>query len=690
MWLWDEGSDVTDSAGWYDIFPLSPDTYTVVAYAPGYYEATWVQWLSVTGGEATSFNPWLDDTAKPPLVQLVPTADYVYGYYWHDDYWHGEADIDPDSVRLLIDGQDCTAYATYCTDEEILLEPSDDLPDLDVPHQVTLIVSDLEGDTQQVSMSSQAIDPCQRDPSRPCGTTVSYYLYRDGDVRVDIYNVDDQDNWQLYNQIDLGHQSRGSHSVDWDGTDFDLCPVPEGWYCIELWYYDHMASPAGEFIGSVWPDPSTYLPLGEGFLDANGQYQANQLLAASGNGKGRKYRVWSPTRGKLQVKILSDHGLWAALRYEDKKVEKIADQATLSPGSWGLLEVLPTHPAQLEARGRYYYVSVYNPTGQEAHFSIYAQFFQQGQAPQPRQTWNGWYWPSAPSPVGPAPHMYDVAGSATPLAKYDLVYGTDTATWELNNHGGSQDWEGHCRGWSLAAMLLGCWPPSGGVTKDGVPFTQGEIGGLYTQLYDGYPIDAHGDANYAKPPGYDWLGYGSWPPGTYEADQFCKPLYDTLYFALSVSTPPRAVFMDLTRNPGQVWNFPVFAYASELSHLVGDSSQRQHVRIDTTVTYALDTSYPPDDWSSSTASFGYKLWLDVTPPADRSPVMVDPDHRPEWVDSSLGGGKYTPAGMCWPDDMKWSSPFVYDPNDPYEKWRHYNPDVLRQRVLLIWPPEPGP
>jgi len=529
----------------------------------------------------------------------------------------------------------------------------------------------VHGNSQQMSLSSHLIDPGYLDPGsgRPEGTTVSYRLYKDGQVQMRIYNASDA---CLYRTINVGYQSMGFQSYQWDGLDDYGYPVPQGMYCIEVWY---VVGNTYEFIGSVWPDPETYLPLGV----ANG---LSGSLTASGNGRERQYRVWSPTDGKLQIKVSGPSGAMVYLRDTAKKTFQVLRSTALTgPGNWCLIDYTPTEP-----RGRYYYVWVAS-NGHSGTYSVRAQFYQSGDAAV--TPWNSWYWPTG-STEGDPPHLYDTGGSATPLKKLDSAYGGDckSRNWEATNAGSGPYWWGHCWGWTIASVLTGGTPPDG-QTKNGQTFSRLELKGLLCQLFDGKQPKYHNgegnDTYFFRP--------GSQTPdqSEYYAGLACKPLHELLYYALRRNG--KAVHMNATHVAGSVWNHPVYRYVCEMTHPSTSPAERQRVKCHTQITMGADCYvdiaghyHPPSDSAFKTEWFDYEIWFWKDPKSQPSVVMPISLQPHAWLDSSLKNKQgfpthgYTPESMSWPTGMAWGT------NNPNPG--AYNPHVSKARVYGIWTP-PG-
>jgi hypothetical protein len=126
-----------------------------------------------------------------------------------------------------------------------------------------------------------------------------------------------------------------------------------------------------------------------------------------------------------------------------------------------------------ENKHGWYYVKITN-RNQTAISSTFVQEGEAGTTP-----WNGWYWPKLDTVN---PNLYDKTGLYTPLKDYDSVYTTTERTTEKTNYSGGSSWEGHCWGWSLAAIAKA--QPAATI-KNGVSFNKDEMEGLYTELAEG-------------------------------------------------------------------------------------------------------------------------------------------------------------------------------------------------------------
>lgn len=486
---------------------------------------------------------------------------------------------------------------------------------------------------------------------------MSFGLYRDGYVGLLIYNVDDG---YLYRAIDLDYQYSGWQSCYWDGTDDWGYPVPQGMYCMQVVYYD---TDPYEYIGSLWPDPNTYLPLGQAYTKS-GSVSGSSL---------KEYRIWSPTDGKLQVKVSGTSGLVVRLGDASGKSGRVLGQTTLTgPGNWRCIE-----KTQTDRGGRYYYVTVRG----SGTYQIYAQFFQQGTAdPKP---WNGWWWPTSGLTTDAHysdPHMWSSGGGYRPLWKYDQEFGTTSRQWEQTNQSLTNGWElpgaGHCWGWTMASLLHR--EPVTVTTSNNVTFNQDEAKGLVSQLYDEFGI--YGNTTW---PGLDG-GYN--PPiiaTTVDADPWCKRFYDVLYFGLRQAQHGLHSDMANSQTDMTPWNYPVYQYTSEFVHVPNETSaERQHLRLHTTVTRAVNSSCPPPSKTASNGhvdeEFTYELWLRAVQPANVSPVFPWDVHHYNWISSSTD---VVPRSMRWLTGMNWSNPST-SPAGSYND--NMDPNV-KTRVFSIAP-----
>lgn len=119
-----------------------------------------------------------------------------------------------------------------------------------------------------------------------------------------------------------------------------------------------------------------------------------------------------------------------------------------------------------------------------------------------------------------------------------------------------------------------------------------------------------------------------------------------------------------------------YLYVSEVVHVPGDTAgERQHVRLHTTVTRAINSPFPPSSSGTITEDFTYELWLRRIQPANDSPVFPWDQHHYNWVSSSIG---VVPRCMRWITGMDWQ--------DPSTTPGSYNSYVTKTRVDAIAPP----
>lgn len=208
-----------------------------------------------------------------------------------------------------------------------------------------------------------------------------------------------------------------------------------------------------------------------------------------------------------------------------------------------------------------------------------------------RWPWSGYWWPQHDAA---GPNLYEFGG---PLNKYDwYVYNTrgynpDARGWEYQNHQVTDrqyDWAGHCNAWSAASMMVAD-PPASGVQRGGVYFTQDDLEGLVTEVWDD--------------PSFTWLaGTRSETDAVGSAEyQDMDPAWMDYLLRYYVGQYRYPFIMD-TSAGSQVWNFPVFAYQRN-TQSYSDGSLGVH----TTVWFS-DASAGAATTQYFARSYDYQLW----------------------------------------------------------------------------------
>lgn len=272
-----------------------------------------------------------------------------------------------------------------------------------------------------------------------------------------------------------------------------------------------------------------------------------------------------------------------------------------------LPEIRPGVFSVPEGQHGWYYVQALSDTTT----SITSTFTQEGRAAT--LPWNGWYWPFLD---GTFPNLYDETGPHTPLAKYDRVYGTterqsEAAYVDPSTHrwmrSDAKEWEGHCWGWSLAAVARS---QPAATTKTGFTFDQDEMEGLYTELAEGATCgwtwrvgtpNVQGSPATEIPAGppTDLLGEpaDAWPGKFHNAlEQYLR----------QQKKPMNGNLRDQSgADPSQVWNHDVYAYKSTMSEAAGGNERI--VTIETTITSNVDVGSMPADSDTREDTYWYVI-----------------------------------------------------------------------------------
>jgi alpha-tubulin suppressor-like RCC1 family protein len=240
--------------------------------------------------------------------------------------------------------------------------------------------------------------------------------------------------------------------------------------------------------------------------------------------------------------------------------------------------VLCNYQVPVDKQG-WYYVKIQDTESK----SIWGGFVQRGAAAA--TPWNGWYWPSLDTQN---PNLYDDTGSYTPLKDYDTVYATSERTAEKNAFNGGASWEGHCWGWSLAAVAT---PQPGAIVKSGVDFNQDEMEGLYTELADGATSGwtwRVGSPTNQIPEGPPTVATGeavdAWP------GKFQNALYE---YIGRQRVPMNGNLRNSSGiNANEIWNHDIYKYESTL--IEAEGGDEKVVVVTTVITSNADTSSVPN------------------------------------------------------------------------------------------------
>lgn len=241
--------------------------------------------------------------------------------------------------------------------------------------------------------------------------------------------------------------------------------------------------------------------------------------------------------------------------------------------------------------------------------------------------WSGHWWPTQD---GNNPNLFDAGG---PLQLYDQYvqatrgYNPGAQAWEAQNHSTddpSLDWAGHCHAWAAASILTGV-APAGGVTRNGVHFTQDQLEGLVAAVYY--------NPTYETLPG--GVRSNTDDPNAAEfKDMNPAWMHYLLEYYLSKNNYP---FIMDTAAGAQVWNFPVFAYQSQQ-----ERNQDGSVDVNTRVWFS-DAAAGEANTRYFFKDYTYRLWEAGNGQMDGAWTGQSVNEHPDfaWVPTGKaeGGGK---------------------------------------------------
>lgn len=189
----------------------------------------------------------------------------------------------------------------------------------------------------------------------------------------------------------------------------------------------------------------------------------------------------------------------------------------------------------------------------------------------------------------------------SPFARYDSYVESRTGrnpgalAWEgnpRNTHYGPQceDWEGHCNGWSAAAMLEP--EPRERKTRNGIVFETSDQKALLTEQYMNTYCMFYGKRN--------WGNNGDDPSDIYP-DEFHRLLLEYLQGNKS------PMIFDISYDR-QVWNFPCYRFESSWAPAFFDKNK---LKVKTTC-YFADDGVKPDFLGTKwfTITYNYNLFVD--------------------------------------------------------------------------------
>ncbi|RIK43187.1 MAG: hypothetical protein DCC58_09960 [Chloroflexi bacterium] len=158
--------------------------------------------------------------------------------------------------------------------------------------------------------------------------------------------------------------------------------------------------------------------------------------------------------------------------------------------------------------------------------------------------WSGWYWPLPPSST--LPNLYDPGGA---MEKYDAYvqktrgYNPRATQWELDHHSQGASWSGHCHAWAAAAIME---PEPQRQTIEGITFTQDQVEGLLTEMYNA--------------PAYKY--WGTQCDDCNKNGEIFKDVTPAEFDAVMrqyIGQERRPVILDVDPST-PIWNYPAFKY----------------------------------------------------------------------------------------------------------------------------------
>jgi len=189
----------------------------------------------------------------------------------------------------------------------------------------------------------------------------------------------------------------------------------------------------------------------------------------------------------------------------------------------------------------------------------------------------------------------------SPFARYDAYVQTRTGrnpgahAWESNVNNThynprAEDWEGHCNGWSAAAILAP--EPRERKVRNGIAFETSDQKGILSELYMNTYCMFYGNRNWGNP--------GDDPQDIYP-DEFHRLILEYIQGNKS------AIVCDTTPDR-QVWNYPLYKFESSWNSGWLDDKK---LKVKTVVYYADDgvsVDFLGTKWFSTT--YTYNLFVD--------------------------------------------------------------------------------
>ena len=141
--------------------------------------------------------------------------------YFDSQYINQEYDLNRIRINQVIN-DDLIELTTYVNEDNISAEIAD---------FGTFILSYNEDDSDNNSMIPYefGIKSCYPNPFNPT-VSIDYTIDIGSNVKLSIYNI----LGQKINVIDYGYQSRGDHTIFWNGTDKSSKLMPSGVYFLEI------------------------------------------------------------------------------------------------------------------------------------------------------------------------------------------------------------------------------------------------------------------------------------------------------------------------------------------------------------------------------------------------------------------------------------------------------------------------
>jgi Transglutaminase elicitor len=205
--------------------------------------------------------------------------------------------------------------------------------------------------------------------------------------------------------------------------------------------------------------------------------------------------------------------------------------------------------------------------------------------------WSGYWWPML---AGRGFHLYDQAGSFTPLLKYGQATGNFGAlNWEQRykmTTNPANDWWGHCNGWAASTVLER--EPTRAVRAGTIIFSTGDTKGLLAAAHQGDPVDTF--AGRAHKDGAD-----------INTDLRALDFHRAVLFYLRDRS--ESLIFNLSDKP-QVWNYPAYSF-----RMNGVSSRGSSMTQVTTTLVFADDNVLPNFVGTSSFARTFTYWVQGDP-----------------------------------------------------------------------------